>query len=117
VRGRQLPSPVVGKMITLITTTVYGDEKAWGYAEVHKQSPRYRGFHRYRVISVLRDGRLAEYSEDMGLASKFKGITPIAIPSFWEHSVDELRDLADELRGRPRIDVKDLLELESYIPA
>ena len=99
-------------MITPITTTVLGDEKAWGLSEVHEQSPNSRGFHRYRKIWVNRDGIITEYFEDMGLAKKFKGIRPFAIPSFWEHTVDELLDIADYLRNETYIDLKDWLELD-----
>ena len=97
-----------------VTNTIFGNEKAQAYQEVHIQSPGSRGFHRYRIILVNRDGRLAEYREDMGLAKNFKGIRPINIPSFWEHTVDELRDLADSLRNETYIDVKDWLELETF---
>ena len=100
--------------ITPITTTVIGDEKAWLYQEVHLQSPQNRGFHRYRRILVNRGGNIAEYSEDMGLVKDFKGVKQINIPSVWEHTVDELLDLADYLRNTTDIDLKDWLELESF---
>jgi len=106
----------MGRIIP-VANTILGNEKAYGLGEIHEQSPDFTGFHRYQVITVLRDGRLAEFRRDMGLASKFKGINPLAIPSFFEHTVDELMDLADELRGQVKIDVKDWLELESYKPA
>ena len=62
---------------------------------------------------VNRDGYLAEYREDMGLASKWKGVKELNIPSLWEHSVDELRGLADELRHESEIDLDELLQLDS----
>ena len=76
------------------------------------QSPDSRGFHRYRIILVNRDGKLAEYREDMGLASNFKGIRQFNVPSLWEHSVEELLDIANLLRTETFIDVKDWLELD-----
>ena len=104
-------------MITPATLSVYGNEKAWSLQEIHEQSPDSRGFHRYRIILVNRDGKLAEYREDMGLASKFKGIRPFNVPSLWVHSVEELLDIANILRNETFIDVKDWLGLESYKPA
>jgi hypothetical protein len=103
--------------INPITTTIYGDEPAWAYQEIHLQSPFNRGFRRYRVILVNRDGYIAEYREDMGPASKFKGVKQINIPSLWEHTCDELRDLGDYLRNETKIDIKDLLQLDDYKPA
>ena len=103
--------------ITPIALTVTGNEKAYGLGESHKQSPGSKGFRRYQTIIVLRDDELAEFRRDLGPAKNFRGVNPIAIPSFWEHSVDELMDIADELRGASAIDVKDLLELERYNPA
>ena len=103
--------------ITLVANTITGDEKAWEYLELHLQSPDSSGVHRYRIIQVNRDGHLAEYREDMGLASNFKGKQQLHIPSLWEHSVDELLDLADYLRNETKIDLKDWLELENFKPA
>lgn len=80
--------------------------------EIHLQSPDYRGFHRYRILIVNRDGRLAEYREDMGKASKFKGVRQFNVPSLWEHTVAELLSIADTLRTETFIDIKDWLELD-----
>ena len=100
--------------LTIVTTTVQGNEKAWTYMEVHQQSPGSKGFRRYRMIVVNRDGRLAEYREDMGPAKAFKGVRQLNIPSLWEHTVDELRGIADELRylDYDKLDLDELLELE-----
>ena len=104
-------------MPELVVSTAYisGDEKANSLQEIHLQSPGSRGFHRYRLIIVNRDGKLAEFREDMGLASSFKGIRQFNIPSFgtWEHSVAELLDIADTLRNETFIDIADWLELET----
>ena len=98
--------------MNIVTTTIRGNEPAYAYQEVHIQSPSSRGFHRYRIILVNRDGRLAEYREDMGEAKNFKGVRPINIPSLWEHTVDELRDIADSLRNETYIDLKELTQLD-----
>lgn len=98
--------------ILIVTNTVKGDEKAWELVEVDLQSPGYKGFHRYQVIRVLRDGRIAEFKHDMGLSKKWKGVKQIRIPSLWEHSVDELKDLADELRYVHNFDYMDYLQLD-----
>ena len=96
------------------TLSVQGNEKAYSLQEVHLQSPGSKGFHRYRIIQVNRDGELAEYREDMGLASKFKGVRPFNVPSLWEHTVNELLDIATTLRNETFIDIKEWLELDSY---
>ena len=98
--------------LALITNTVTGDEKAWSYMELHQQSPKFKGIRRYRIIGVNRDGNLAEYREDMGPSKKYKGVRELNIPSVWEHTVDELRDLAQELRNETKIDLKDWLSLD-----
>ena len=104
-------------MLIPATLSIWGNEKAYSLQEVHLQSAGSRGFHRYRIILVNRGGNLAEYREDMGLASKFKGVKQFNVPSLWEHSVAELLNIADVLRSETFIDIKDWLELESYKPA
>lgn len=100
--------------LALATTYLLGDEKAYSLQEVHLQSPGSRGFHRYRIIIVNRNGSLAEFREDMGLASNYKGIRQFNIPSFgtWEHSVSELLEIANTLRTETFIDIADWLELD-----
>ena len=101
--------------ISNITLYALPNEKALFYLEGEEQSPGSRGFHRYRVWALNRDGNLAEYREDMGEDFWFRGAKKIInIPSLWEHSVQELRELANELRWENDIDVKELLELEDY---
>ena len=100
-------------MITPITSTVYGNEKAYYYRELIKQSPKL-GNRRYRLIVVNRDGNLTEYWEDMGSSKKWKGVKQLNIPSLWEHTVDELRNLADELRHETEIDLHELLQLDHF---
>jgi len=109
-----MPSQVyVDNPLILVTNTVTGNEKAWTYLEVNLQSPGSRGRRRYRIIVVNRDGKLAEYREDMGATSKFRGKRELNIPSFWEHDVDELLVLAEELRNEKILDLDELLQLDS----
>ncbi len=95
-----------------VANTIFGSEKAMGLYESHEQSPDSSGFHRYQIIHVIRDGKVAEWRKDMGLVSKWKGVKYLIIPALLEHTVDELLDLADELRNEKGIDVKDLLSLD-----
>jgi len=98
--------------IARVTQTILGNEKAWTYLEIHLQSPSGRGRRRYRIIVVNRDGQLAEYREDMGSAKNFKGVRELNIPSLWEHSVDELIALAEELRNEQEIDLHELFQVD-----
>ena len=95
---------------------IFGDEKAIYLYEIHEQSPNFKGFHRYQVIHVPRNGVVCEWRKDMGKASLYKGINQLRIPSYMEHTVDELKAMADELRVR-KFDVADFLELNKYKPA
>lgn len=83
---------------------VLPDEAAYGLSEVNLLGPWVEGvgetMRRYQIIYVNRDDRLAEYREDLGLASDFDAIT-FRIPSLWEHTVGELKDIATDLRNRP----------------
>ena len=50
----------------------------------------------------------------MGPSKKFKGVKELYIPSLWEHTVDELIALAEELRNETEIDLKELLQLDTF---
>ena len=96
-----------------ITLTVAPYERAMALYEVNEQSPDSRGMHRYHIILVARDGRLAEYRTDMGESKNFKGVRFINIPSLWEHTVDYLQKLAEELRLDPlETHLDELLQLD-----
>ena len=101
-------------MIITATLSVNGNEKAYSLQELHSQSPDSSGFHRYRIIMVERDGKLAEYREDLGLAKNFKGIRQFNVPSLFEHTVDELLEIADSIRTETFIDIKDWLGLDKF---
>ncbi len=100
--------------LKLIANTIVGDEKAWGLYEIHEQSPNSSGFHRYQIIHVVRDGKLAEFRWDMGLANKYKGVKQLRIPSYMEHTVDQLKAMATELRNETEIDVADLIQCNQF---
>ena len=100
-------------MIAPIATTIFGNEPAYTYLEAHLQSPGNRGWRRYRIIVVNRDGHLAEYREDLGAAKKFKGARQLNIPSLWEHNVDELIALGEELRYDKTLDIDELVKMDS----
>jgi hypothetical protein len=100
-----------------VAQTIKGDEKAVGLTETNYKTPDQKAIHRYQCIYVVRDGQTAEFRRDLGDAKNFKGVYPMNIPSLLEHTVDELLDLANELRGQAKIDVKDLLGLDKFNPA
>ncbi len=102
-------------MILPVADKIFGNEKAISLFEMHEQSPGSRGFHRYQIIRVPRNGIVCEWRKDMGLADNFKGISQLRIPSFMEHTVSELMAMANELRTM-KFDVKSYLELENYVP-
>ena len=102
--------------ITPAVDKIYGDEKALYLYELHLQSPGYKGFHRYQIILVPRNGVVCEWRKDMGLAKNYKGINQLRIPSYTEHTVDELKAIANTIR-ETRFDVKGFLGLENYNPA
>ena len=100
----------IANRIYPIIKSINGNEKAFWLTEFPYQSPGSRGFHRYQIIYVVRDGKLAEYHTDMG---KMKGVKYVSIPSFFEYSVDELKALAEEERNeKDKIDFMDLLQLD-----
>ena len=95
-------------MLIQATTYVLGDEKAIALSEMHKQIPSKPGYRRYQIIKVVRDDKEAIYTEDLGSVNKFKGIAPIYIPSLMEHTVNELRQMANEMRAEQQFDLKEL---------
>ena len=51
----------------------------------------------------------------MGSTKNFRGVNQLRIPSLMEHTVDELKAIANEMRAT-KFDVKDFLSLDNYIP-
>jgi len=92
------------------TTYVLGDEPALALVETnqlvpHKDGKAGTGWYRFQVIRVWRDDALWEYKERLGKAKSFKG-DPILIlggfiykdKNYFEHTVNELKEMADEMR-------------------
>lgn len=74
------------------------DEKAYGLIELNLLKPDYTSLRRYQIVLVNRGDKLAEAAMDLGPAENFLGVVEFNIPSLWEHTVGELRDIADTLR-------------------
>jgi len=86
------------------------------------QSPGSRGFHRYQIIYVMRGNKPAEYRRDMGLAKDFKadqlrilgGVKDDVTQRFYiEHTVGELREIADQRRGNSLFDKRELVQVNN----
>lgn len=98
------------------TNLVLDNEPCLALTETHIQSPGSKGFRRYQIIRVIRSDRVAEFRKDLGPAKKFKGVEQIAIPGgvidgkkiYIEHTVAELKDIADTIRGRPPFDKREI---------
>ncbi len=101
------------------TTWIQEDEPCLGLFEMNLQSPGNKGFHRYQIIYVMRGDEPTQYREDLGKDTDWHGAEQLRIPGgamengkyYVEHTVGELRQIAEELRSSP-IDVKDLLGLD-----
>jgi len=92
------------------THYVNEDEPCLGLFEMNLQSPDSKGFHRYQIVYVMREDKPAEYRKDLGATKKFKH-DQFRIPGgfydsdedryYVEHTVGELRQIADDLRAKP----------------
>lgn len=91
---------ITAEKVRPATTYVLTDEKAWNLSEVNLVGGPGEGIRRAQVITVLRDDDLADYFEDMGPADAFTA-DQFRVPSLWEHTVGELREIAWWLREHP----------------
>jgi len=115
--GRKTPTCFVKTMankpiicpMDCVTQVISMEELAWGLYELNMQSPGSRGFHRYQIIQVVRDGTITEVWVDMGLAKKWRKYNEIRIPSLLEHTVGELVEMANDMRENPSFDIKELV--------
>lgn len=85
------------------------DESCWGLYELNMQSPSSKGFHRYQILQIVRDGKIIEVRKDMGSAKKWKNINQIRIPSLLVHTVGELIGMANDMRANPSFDIEELV--------
>lgn len=100
------------------------DEPCLGLYEINLQSPGNRGWRRYQIIHVMRGDKPAEYRRDMGSAKKFKA-PQLRIPGgamdettgrfYIEHTVGELREIADDMRAHPTFDLKQIPDLDKWL--
>ena len=83
------------------------DEPCFALAEMNQKTPDQHAFHRYRLLYVVRDDRLAEYREDLGAQEWVR--EPIQIPGgvmdttghcVIEHTVGELIDIAEYFQAQ-----------------
>jgi hypothetical protein len=98
--------------LVLGTNVVSMDEYAYSLKELIQQSPGNRGWHRYMIVKVPRNGKLVEFRKDLGAARKWKNVQEFsiigAIPDYttgrveWVHTVGELVDIADWMRDPTR---------------
>jgi len=94
---------VVMGRVTVATQWIDFNEPAFRLREMNLQAPNGTGWHRYQIISVVRDDRLAEYQEDLGPREDFSA-DEFEIPGgVWDsltgkgeilHTVAELRAYA-----------------------
>uniref|UniRef100_A0A6M3IG72 Uncharacterized protein n=1 Tax=viral metagenome TaxID=1070528 RepID=A0A6M3IG72_9ZZZZ len=95
----------------LITNYILSDEKAMGLYEINEIIPNGEVWNRYQIIHVIRGDRIALYRKNLGLAKNFKALQ-IRIPSYMEHTVNELREMADQMRNEKDIDLRELVQLD-----
>lgn len=95
------------KKISRATSYVSNDEYAVGLIEINRYSPIHFEQRRIQIITVVRDGDEAEFTKDLGKADSNN---LIAIPSYMEHTVGELMDMALKSNEPPH-DLKELVEV------
>jgi len=98
------------------TDYILNDEPCFNLSEVNLQSPMSRGWHRYRILTVVRGDKLVDYWDDMGLAKAFKE-EEIRVLGGAEggngrihimHTVGELIDIANHVKVFGQVDKKEL---------
>ena len=89
------------------TQFVLGNEACYRLSEANLQSPDFRGFHRYQILWVVRDDRMTEYVEDMGLTKDIHA-DPLIILGCEDETVDRLKFMADQIRNEPPFDKREL---------
>lgn len=96
-----------GQLVEVHTRAVFENEPCYLLAEYIRPSRSFKSKSRYQFLSVVRDDRLVTAQVYLGPASAFAA-DQFQIPGgeifegrgkVW-HTVAELREIADELRGR-----------------
>jgi len=82
------------------TDFVHVDEKAYLLSEKNFLTPDNKARHRYQIILVNRGDELTEFRRDLGPRSEHTAME-FQVLGLWVHTVGELLDIADHLRGRP----------------
>jgi hypothetical protein len=80
------------------TSYILPDEPCCCLYERNLMAPDFHSIRRYQIMHVIRDGKVAVYRTDMGLASHFKTAEISVIGNFIDETVGTLRDIADGLR-------------------
>ena len=103
------------------TDYVLPGEYCFNLAEVNLVAPNREGgtgWHRFQIIALYRGNRLCEYREDMGPSKSFSagqfrvmGGVVDGKKVYQEHTVEELKEMADDMRWNKQIDVKELFQL------
>ena len=103
------------------THYVSEDELCLGLFEMNLQTPGSKGLHRYQIVYVMRGDKPAEYRRDMGPVRKFK-VDQLRLPGgaydettdryYIEHTVGELREIADRWRLKPTFKDRPLKHVE-----
>lgn len=81
------------------TRVLRRDEPVYTLVEVDLVPPDFGPKHRYQLIYVNRDDRIAEFKKDLGLATDFTA-QEFRILTFWQHSVAECLDMAESQRNQ-----------------
>ncbi len=102
------------------TSFVLKNEPCLGLYEMTLQSPGSRGPHRYQILHVNRGDKVAEFQLDMGPQANWTGTDQIRIPGgaadpdngrfLVEHTVGELRDIAEWFRWHKMFDKREIVQ-------
>jgi hypothetical protein len=83
--------------LVVAASIVSPDEPALKLEELNVQGTKEQGMQRRQFIHVIRDDKPAVWSKDLGSADSFTA-PQFNVPSFMEHTVAELMEIADQLR-------------------
>ena len=80
------------------TDLVHPDEPAMSLREINLVRAPTHQWHRYQIVTVIRNDTLAEWWKDLGPKTD---VHEFEIPSLFEHTVGELWEMALEVRCGP----------------